>query len=73
VDPKACWNAIMTAVDAGAMAETADLCEDLENWLYKGGFAPDCIPPEFRRIGQLRDFIRMVRSLASVQDARKDA
>ena len=40
MDPTACLRRILEAYDDQDFGEMADACEDLQGWLWKGGFAP---------------------------------
>lgn len=44
MDPKACWNRICDHLRSGELQEAFDACDELYQWLHKGGFKPDGVP-----------------------------
>ncbi len=64
MDPKACWERLVSACEAGDMTEASHAALDLDNWRKNGGFRPECIPADVWTMGTLRDFARLCRATA---------
>ena len=43
MDPEACVQRILSAIKRKKPDEAVDACEDLAEWLFKGGFSPSNI------------------------------
>jgi hypothetical protein len=53
MDPDACLERMLSALDDNDPAEARDACSDLLSWLVGGGFAPSISKKALRRILQL--------------------